>query len=284
MIPSTSETSRLNGAKSRGPKTDEGRHAASLNAVKHGLSAETVVLPGESAEQYAAELSGYLHHFQPANKPEADLVRQLASVHWRMIRYTRVETGLFDLELEKQRGRFSKQWDKIQEDRRLAYAFEALSGVPSLALLNRYESRLHHEYQRVLKSLVQLQTTRRASESKLQNEPRQPGSQPVDAPASVLLLAPQQPVEQATGGLPDVAPQALFKTLPDALHLLPHHRPDVRLEDRFRRRSTHRERDGLVSDHGQQPGSVDHRAHLEIQLIGRPDCPLAGHLAERGNH
>jgi hypothetical protein len=177
---SRSEASRINGTKSRGPTTDQGRRAASLNAVKHGLSAETVVLAGESADDYAAELRDYLDYFEPANKPEADLVRQLACAHWRIVRYTRIETGLFDVELERQRGRFSRQWNKIEEYSKLAHAFQALSDThASLTLLNRYEARLHHEYQRVLKSLVQLQASRRARDSKLQNEPEHPASEPV---------------------------------------------------------------------------------------------------------
>jgi hypothetical protein len=88
MTTSRAEASRINGAKSHGPKTEDGRRAASLNAVKHGLTAETVVLPNESQEEYQAELDDYRQHFAPANKPEADLVRQLTSAHWRLARYT----------------------------------------------------------------------------------------------------------------------------------------------------------------------------------------------------
>ena len=175
MTPSRAEASRINGAKSRGPKTDQGRLAVSLNAVKHGLTAETVVLPGESQTEYQAELEDYLHHFAPATKPEADLVRQLASAQWRLVRYTRIEASLLDVEMGKQRARMGKKWNQIGESSQLALAFEALAGAHSpLALLNRYQARLHHEYQRLLKSLLQMQAARRASEAKLQNEPEPP--------------------------------------------------------------------------------------------------------------
>ena len=112
-MPSRAEVSRINGSKSRGPKTEEGRRAVSLNAVKHGLTAETVVLPNESEEQYEAELQAYLDHFAPANKPEADLVRQLASTHWRLVRYTAIATCLLEIEMKRsanmstRRGRMS---------------------------------------------------------------------------------------------------------------------------------------------------------------------------------
>jgi len=178
MTLSRAEASRINGAKSHGPKTEDGRRAASLNAVKHGITAETVVLPNESEEQYEAELRDYLQHFAPANKPEADLVLQLASAQWRLARYTAVETSLFDIQVEKSRKHNDKEWKNIDESVRLALAFEALSGTRSpLALLNRYQARLHHEYQRILKTLLQMQTARRDAESKLQNEPEPPAAE-----------------------------------------------------------------------------------------------------------
>ena len=185
MTPSRAETSRINGAKSRGPKTEQGRRAVSLNAVKHGLTAETVVLPGESEAEYQAELQEYFRHFAPAGKPEADLVRQLASAHWRLARFTHIETSLLSVEIERQRDRIPAEWDRIEECGRLALAFEALAGPHSpLALLNRFEGRLHHEYQRLLKALLQMQATRAASRAELQNEPKQAAAAPVQPAAA----------------------------------------------------------------------------------------------------
>ena len=41
---------RRNALRSTGPRTDEGRAKCRLNAVKHGLAAQALLLPGEDAE------------------------------------------------------------------------------------------------------------------------------------------------------------------------------------------------------------------------------------------
>jgi hypothetical protein len=49
------EASRRNGAKSRGPKTLEGKARSAQNALKHGLRAQKyVVPPDENAAEFAA--------------------------------------------------------------------------------------------------------------------------------------------------------------------------------------------------------------------------------------
>src|ERR1700730_17416801 len=72
------------------------------------------------------------------------------------------------------------KYEEIPENYRIAIAFEALSGRNgSLGLLNRYQARLHREYQRLLKTLIELQAARQAQKVKLPNEPKTAANQPV---------------------------------------------------------------------------------------------------------
>jgi hypothetical protein len=184
-VPSSSRkiaSARANGAKSRGPASEAGKHSSSLNAVVHGLTARTVVLYNEPADEYQAQLSDYLEHFSPQTKPEADLVHQLAAAHWRVARYTGIESGLLEQRMQDQEERFGEDLDGIPEHHRIAMAFNAISGAnSSLALLNRYQARLHNEYQRILKALMQMRSAR-GKQAKLPNEPNPDCEHPADSP------------------------------------------------------------------------------------------------------
>ena len=58
-----SDAARTNGAKSHGPTTPEGQAKSSQNSTTHGLTAKSIVLPGESTEEYQALLDAYIDQF-----------------------------------------------------------------------------------------------------------------------------------------------------------------------------------------------------------------------------
>ena len=89
------EANRQNALKSTGPKTLEGKTAVRLNAVKHGLLSQEVLLPGED-EADLNELSELLMaELQPVGVIETLLVRDIIVAHWRLRRLRRTETGIF---------------------------------------------------------------------------------------------------------------------------------------------------------------------------------------------
>jgi len=85
---------RRNAKKSTGPRTPEGRAAVRLNGVKHGLQAETLILPGENQSDFRDLLQSLEAEHQPAT-PDADAnVRELAISTWRLNRLDHSEAGL----------------------------------------------------------------------------------------------------------------------------------------------------------------------------------------------
>lgn len=87
--------SRANGAKSRGPKTPEGKAVSARNALKHGFSAARFSQLSGDDEHYLATLLAALQaRFGPIDEIGERLVRQLARVMWQIERAERWEADV----------------------------------------------------------------------------------------------------------------------------------------------------------------------------------------------
>lgn len=94
------EANRLNALKSTGPRTEQGKRKSRSNAMRHGLTAETVIRAFENAADYAAFESRIALDYRIETTTEQVLVSRLASVLWRLRRSTSIETGMFQLQGE----------------------------------------------------------------------------------------------------------------------------------------------------------------------------------------
>jgi hypothetical protein len=94
------EANRRNAQRSTGPMTDEGKLQSRCNAVRHGLTAETVIGALEDAEDYKAFEAAIIADYDAQSAVERELVLRLASLLWRLRRATTIETGLFQIEAE----------------------------------------------------------------------------------------------------------------------------------------------------------------------------------------
>jgi hypothetical protein len=98
------EANRDNARKSTGPKTEEGKQRSRRNAVRHGLTAETVIGALEDAEDYRAFEATITADYDAQSAVERELVLRLASLLWRLRRATTMETGLFDIQADHLNG------------------------------------------------------------------------------------------------------------------------------------------------------------------------------------
>jgi hypothetical protein len=94
------EANRRNARKSTGPVTEEGKQRSRSNAVRHGLTAETVIGALEDAEDYKAFEAAIIADYDAQSAVERELVLRLASLLWRLRRATTMETGLFEIQAE----------------------------------------------------------------------------------------------------------------------------------------------------------------------------------------
>jgi len=92
------EANRRNACLSTGPVTEEGKNKSRQNAVRHGLTAETVIDALEDAEDYAAFEMAVTADYDAQSAVERELVLRLASLLWRLRRATAIESGLFKIQ------------------------------------------------------------------------------------------------------------------------------------------------------------------------------------------
>jgi hypothetical protein len=155
-----SATSRANGAKSRGPKTAEGREKSSRNSLDHGFcSKKTILLECENAGEFQTMLGDYAATYQPGSPVEEGLVNEMVACRWRMLRLRLIETALIDSEMDREPPESETTDNPAYQ---LAFAFRRLvDDSRAISLASRYESRLHRIHERSHRTLRELQQTRR---------------------------------------------------------------------------------------------------------------------------
>ncbi len=130
------EANRRNALKSTGPKTPEGKAAVRLNALRHGLLSQEVLLPGED-EEALRELGERLREeLQPVGELENLLVDRIIASYWRLRRLGRVEAGIFAWELYGELAERARQEARTHEKTALDQVIEN-TGLPTVILNQR---------------------------------------------------------------------------------------------------------------------------------------------------
>jgi len=124
------EANRRNARLSTGPVTEDGKRKSRRNAIRHGLTAETVIDALEDADDYAAFETAITSDYDARTAVERELVLRLASLLWRLRRATSIESGLFKIQAQhllqfRQRRQAHQERQKIIDNvYRLALAAE----------------------------------------------------------------------------------------------------------------------------------------------------------------
>ena len=121
------QSSKANGALSKGPSTPAGKQRSSLNAIRHGLCANCIVLDHESRENFLILLQQHVDRFQPANEVESGMIEEMCAAYWRQRRAWAIETALLDKQI-------ALHTEGSNADR-LAAAFDTLAAAPGLPFI-----------------------------------------------------------------------------------------------------------------------------------------------------
>jgi len=128
--------------RSTGPRTAAGKQRSSMNALRHGLTAASAVLPSEDQAACAAHRRGFFGEYQPATPTETQLTQELADTAWRLNRIPALEAELFSQNPNPQ------------------------SLISLLATLGLHYQRLSRQFQKVVDTLREIQSERRREQER----------------------------------------------------------------------------------------------------------------------
>ena len=161
--------SRANGAKSRGPKTPEGKAIAAQNAIRHGCLAKLTVMAGEDEQAFMQLSANLIHAFHPTDEHECNLVETMLICMWRRNRALAMETAGMSLMVLKQAAITSPTPDSLNPTDTHSIAFRgfvaSVEENHALDLLHRYEARHTRAYERAAKSLDAYRKARQTNPS-----------------------------------------------------------------------------------------------------------------------
>jgi hypothetical protein len=133
---------RANALRSTGPRTDSGKQRSSLNALRHGLTAASPVLPSEDQAAYETHRRQFFDEYQPATPTETHLTQELADTAWRINRIPLLEADLLSQDPTPQ------------------------TLIPQLATLGLHYTRLSRQFQKTVDQLREIQSERRREQER----------------------------------------------------------------------------------------------------------------------
>ncbi len=189
--------SRANGAKSRGPKTPEGKAIAAQNALRHGCLAKLTVMKGEDEHSFMQLSANLIHAFHPTDEHECNLVETMLICMWRRNRALAMETAGMSLVVLRQAGITSPTPDPLNPIDNYSIAFRGFAANPeekhALDLLHRYEARHTRAYERAAKSLDAYRKARQTNPSPYDLPDPESDPEPETAPDPTPESTPDRP-------------------------------------------------------------------------------------------
>ena len=79
-----------------GPRTPEGKAKASMNALKHGLTARTPLLPGEDEAEFEQFVAAVIEDLAADGPVQRELAQRAAVLMWKRRRIDEAEREVFD--------------------------------------------------------------------------------------------------------------------------------------------------------------------------------------------
>jgi hypothetical protein len=156
------EINRMNAQKSSGPKSIPGKQRSRMNALKHNLSGQNLILMEAEAEAYNRMATCMLTDLKPKSEPERQIAQKIIDTHFRLNRIAAIENNMFSF------GLVANETDSGNEDRIEVMAAQTRAWMQhpnSFDALGRYETRLSRQLLKYQQEFERLQVERKKQES-----------------------------------------------------------------------------------------------------------------------
>jgi len=166
ISPAKLAANQANAQLSTGPRTDIGKQTASKNALKTGLTGQTVLLPTDHLPAYEALIARFQKKYNPANPEETTLVQSIIDTTWRLERITNLDFAIFAMGAVELADEFP---DLDPATRALVIQAQTyLKYEKQLRNLHTQEARLQRLLKKETAELQRLQADRLEREAQLQ--------------------------------------------------------------------------------------------------------------------
>jgi len=150
------ERNRQNASHSTGPRTEAGKAVSSRNRLAHGLCSSSLIIRGETQEEFD-DLQLQTHiTFDPQTDEETLLVDQMVEALWRLNRARRVESKSFERMMDFT-DRFRSNGGAIETDQStgglLGTAIFDTNHQKVMSTLQRYVTAAERTYRQTLKAV-----------------------------------------------------------------------------------------------------------------------------------
>jgi hypothetical protein len=161
--------SRLNGAKSRGPR----------RKTEPGLSARNVVLCNESHALFEQLERNFINDLKPVDVIELFLIQRMAAAQWRIYRAIAISTALLNASLRQNWQQDEAENPELDQDFRLALAYKRIA--KDLVPIQQFEARMERSLDRALTAFHRLRKS------------RSPDAQPIEPPLTDVTTTGRDP-------------------------------------------------------------------------------------------
>jgi hypothetical protein len=153
---------RANAQKSTGPRTPEGKDTSRLNATRHGITQQVMVMPAPQMQAYL-DFNKEQHIAHAAANPiERQLVQTIIDTQWRLNLARNLEFALFADNYDKSEGLI--ETDRPELEAAMLAPRTLSSKLNELKLISLYEQRHNRTLQTTMKQLEEMQSKRKERE------------------------------------------------------------------------------------------------------------------------